>query len=127
MAKPVQTWRMWRSKQAFKPSVLADGVIAKCAAYAAREHGDARRALELLRVSAELAERTGTPEQRLTKIDVPDSAEVGVRREWMLVELRDELAMLLGGRTAEELLLAARRGDGPDARQPAPGALRQLR
>ncbi len=37
-----------------------------------------------------LAERTGTPEQRLTKIDVPDSAEVGVRREWLLVELRDD-------------------------------------
>ncbi|MFC8923934.1 prolyl oligopeptidase family protein [Cellulosimicrobium sp. NPDC057127] len=37
-----------------------------------------------------LAENPGTPEQRLTKIDVPDSAEVGVRREWMLVELRED-------------------------------------
>ncbi|WP_435736566.1 prolyl oligopeptidase family serine peptidase [Cellulosimicrobium sp. PMB13] len=37
-----------------------------------------------------LAENPGTPEQVLTKIDVPDSAEVGVRREWMLVELRDD-------------------------------------
>ncbi|MCB7138012.1 prolyl oligopeptidase family serine peptidase [Cellulosimicrobium marinum] len=37
-----------------------------------------------------LAEHTGTPDQVLTKIDVPDSAEVGVRREWMLVELRDD-------------------------------------
>jgi prolyl oligopeptidase len=37
-----------------------------------------------------LAEDPGTPEQRLTKIDVPDSAEVGVRREWMLVELRED-------------------------------------
>lgn len=46
-----------RSKLAFKESVVGEGVIEKCAAYAAREHGDARRALELLRVSAELVER----------------------------------------------------------------------
>ncbi|WP_454043278.1 prolyl oligopeptidase family serine peptidase [Cellulosimicrobium sp. Marseille-Q8652] len=44
-----------------------------------------------------LAEAPGTPEQRLTKIDVPDSAEVGVRREWMLVELRDDWTV--GGAT----------------------------
>ena len=29
----------------------------KCAAFAAKEHGDARRALDLLRVAGELAER----------------------------------------------------------------------
>ena len=46
-----------RAKLAFKESACADGVIAKCAAYAAREHGDARRALDLLRVAGELAER----------------------------------------------------------------------
>ncbi|MBD8080150.1 prolyl oligopeptidase family serine peptidase [Cellulosimicrobium arenosum] len=44
-----------------------------------------------------LAEHAGTPEQRLTRIDVPDSAEVGVRREWLLVELREDWAA--GGRT----------------------------
>jgi len=48
-----------RSKEAFKEGVLGEGVIQKCAAYAAREHGDARRALELLRVAGELAERKG--------------------------------------------------------------------
>ncbi|MCK5333521.1 MAG: cell division control protein Cdc6, partial [Candidatus Aenigmarchaeota archaeon] len=36
-----------------------DGVIAKCAALAAQEHGDARRAIDLLRVAGELAERNG--------------------------------------------------------------------
>jgi len=46
-----------RASLAFKESACADGVIAKCAAYAAREHGDARRALDLLRVAGELAER----------------------------------------------------------------------
>jgi len=46
-----------RASLAFKSGVLGEGVIEKCAAYAAREHGDARRALELLRVAAEIAER----------------------------------------------------------------------
>jgi cell division control protein 6 len=46
-----------RAKMAFSEGVLEEGLIEKCAAYAAREHGDARRAIELLRVAAELAER----------------------------------------------------------------------
>jgi cell division control protein 6 len=46
-----------RSEQALRPKVLSDEVIPLCAALAAQEHGDARRALDLLRVSVELAER----------------------------------------------------------------------
>jgi len=46
-----------RAEIAFKSDVLEDMVIPLCAAYAAQEHGDARRALDLLRVSGELAER----------------------------------------------------------------------
>ena len=46
-----------RAELAFKPGVLSDFVIPLCAALAAREHGDARRALDLLRVSGEVAER----------------------------------------------------------------------
>ena len=49
-----------RSEMAFKVDVVDDGVIAKCAAFAAREHGDARRALDLLRVAGELSERDGS-------------------------------------------------------------------
>ena len=48
-----------RSKIAFSPGVISEEVVAKCGAYAAREHGDARRALDLLRVAGEIAERTG--------------------------------------------------------------------
>mgnify|MGYP006417234743 FL=1 len=40
-----------RTNAAFKEGTLMPGVIEKCAAYAAREHGDARRALELIRVA----------------------------------------------------------------------------
>ena len=49
-----------RAKIAFREGVLEEGVIQKCAAYAAREHGDARRALELLRIAGEIAEREGS-------------------------------------------------------------------
>jgi len=46
-----------RSKKVFREGAIQEGVIAKCAAFAAREHGDARRALDLLRIAGELAER----------------------------------------------------------------------
>jgi len=62
-----------RANNAFKEEVLEDGVIAKCAAYAAREHGDARRALDLLRVAGELAEREGNERILLKHIDDANS------------------------------------------------------
>jgi cell division control protein 6 len=50
-----------RAAMAFNDGALDEGVIPLCAALAAREHGDARRALDLLRVAAEIAEREGAP------------------------------------------------------------------
>ena len=47
-----------RTDKAFVDEALQDGVISKCSALAAQEHGDARRALDLLRVAGELAERS---------------------------------------------------------------------
>lgn len=58
-----------RAEQAFKKGVLDEGVIPKCAAYAAREHGDARRALDLLRISGELAEREGKEKVSESHVD----------------------------------------------------------
>jgi len=58
-----------RSLEAVKENILEEGVIAKCAAYAAREHGDARRALELLRVAVELAERKGILKITIKELD----------------------------------------------------------
>ncbi len=57
-----------RAQLAFKPGVLEEMVIPLCAAYAAQEHGDARRALDLLRVSGELAERTKSPRVQETHV-----------------------------------------------------------
>lgn len=48
-----------RSTLAFDNGTASDSVLRLIAALAAQEHGDARRALDLLRVSAELAERLG--------------------------------------------------------------------
>nr|WP_286668363.1 ORC1-type DNA replication protein [Haloglomus salinum] len=49
-----------RADVAFKPESLTEDVIPLCAAFAAQEHGDARRALDLLRTAGELAERDRT-------------------------------------------------------------------
>lgn len=59
-----------RSEEAFIEKILHEGVIPKCAAFAAREHGDARRALDLLRIAGELAERDGSKSVLLKHIDL---------------------------------------------------------
>jgi cell division control protein 6 len=74
----LQSILKYRAKKAFKENVLEEGVIEKCAAYAAREHGDARRALELLRVAGELAERRSEDKIKIKHIDM---AEEKVERD----------------------------------------------
>lgn len=59
-----------RANESFKPKVVSEGVIAKCAAFAAREHGDARRALDLLRVAGEIAERESNSKIKIEHIDM---------------------------------------------------------
>ena len=58
-----------RANIAFRKNTLGEGVIGKCAALAAREHGDARRALELLRIAGELAERKNENKVLIQHID----------------------------------------------------------
>ena len=48
-----------RAKVAFLPGVIPDATINLCAAMAGSEHGDARRAVDLLRIAGEVAEREG--------------------------------------------------------------------
>ena len=70
-----------RAKEAFGEGIVREGVIEKCAAYAAREHGDARRALELLRVSAEIAERKN---KSFICVENIDEAEEKIERDRVL-------------------------------------------
>src|SRR3989344_9219317 len=63
---------------AFKKGVIEEGVIEKCAAYAAREHGDARRALELIRVAGEVAERKNKSKVNVGNLD---EAEEKIERD----------------------------------------------
>ncbi|MEK6937653.1 MAG: orc1/cdc6 family replication initiation protein [Nanoarchaeota archaeon] len=58
-----------RAQKAFKEGALQPGVIEKCAAYAARDHGDARRAIDLLRIAGELAERAGSSSIEIIHLD----------------------------------------------------------
>ncbi len=76
-----------RSEKAFKEGVLEEGVIAKCAAFAAREHGDARRALDLLRVAGEIAERENNKQVSLKHID---AANQKIERDKMLDIIESE-------------------------------------
>ena len=46
-----------RIKEAFIPNSVADSALNLCAALAGGEHGDARRAIDLIRVAGEIAER----------------------------------------------------------------------
>jgi len=61
-----------RANKAFKEGSLEQGVVEKCSAYAAREHGDSRRALELLRVAGEIAERNDCDKVDLKHVDEAD-------------------------------------------------------
>ncbi len=68
---------LWeRAREAFQPGAVDDSVISYVAALAAREHGDARRALDLLRVAGEVAERENAP-----RVTVEH-----VKKAWMQLE-----------------------------------------
>jgi archaeal cell division control protein 6 len=57
-----------RAKTAFKPGVLTEEALQLCAAFAAQEHGDARRAIDLLRVASEIADKAN--KQKIEENDV---------------------------------------------------------
>ncbi len=77
-AMQIQNILQQRAKKAFTEGILEEGLIEKCAAYAAREHGDARRAIELLRVAAEITERA--QEQKILITDL-DKAEKKIEKD----------------------------------------------
>ena len=76
-----------RTDKAFVEGALKDGVISKCSALAAQEHGDARRALDLLRVAGELSERS--EDQQIEKMHV-DKAQDKIERDRVVETVRKQ-------------------------------------
>jgi cell division control protein 6 len=62
-----------RANLAFNAGVISPQVISKCSALAAQEHGDARRALDLLRIAGETAERNGARMVEESHVDMAES------------------------------------------------------
>lgn len=77
-----------RTEEAFTDGVLGDGVISKCAALAASEHGDARRALDLIRVAGELAER-GEEDSKVS-MEYVDQAQDKIEKDRLKETVRSQ-------------------------------------
>ncbi|WP_101298293.1 Cdc6/Cdc18 family protein [Halegenticoccus soli] len=60
-------------RDAFKPNSLAEDVVPLVAAFGSQTHGDARKAIDLLRWAGELAERRGS--DTVTETDVREAQE----------------------------------------------------
>ncbi|MBI4144274.1 orc1/cdc6 family replication initiation protein [Candidatus Woesearchaeota archaeon] len=86
-AEQLQKILFQRVTSSFQHGVVKEGVVEKCAALAAREHGDARRAIELLRVAGELAEREGSD---FVDISHLDKAEEKVEKDKVLELVKNQ-------------------------------------
>jgi len=86
-----------RRRDAFHNEVLDDDVIPLAAAFAAQTHGDARKAIDLMRVAGELAEREGDDRVR----------EEHVREAQDKVEKNRVLEVVRGISTQKKLCLYA--------------------
>ena len=62
-----------RKRVAFQDGVLEDGIIAMCAAYGAKDAGDARKALDLLLEAGDVARENGT--DNVTEAHVQEARE----------------------------------------------------
>ena len=71
-AMQLQDILLKRAALAFQEGVLGRGVVAKAAALAAQEHGDARKALDLLRIAGEVVERSGGEHISISHIDLAE-------------------------------------------------------
>jgi len=70
-----------RAKIAFYEYVLKEDIIPLCAALAAKEHGDARKALQLLRKAGELAERA---QSKIVTSKYVEKAQEDIERDYIM-------------------------------------------
>ncbi|MDS0293677.1 orc1/cdc6 family replication initiation protein [Halogeometricum luteum] len=66
-----------RRRDAYQEGVLEDGIIPLSAAFAAQDHGDARKAIDLFRKAGEIADRQGTG--TICEADVRDAQKEAER------------------------------------------------
>ncbi len=86
-----------RTDDAFLPGTVDDSALKLCAAVAGGEHGDARRAIDLLRVAGEIAER-----EQAAKV-----AEKHIREASQKIEESKETAVLKSYPLHEKLAIMA--------------------
>jgi len=86
-----------RSKLAFNDDTVSDAAINLCAAMAGKENGDARRAIDLLRVAAEIAER-----ERVSKVE-----EKHIRLAQEKIEIDTNYEVLKNSTTHTKLVIVA--------------------
>lgn len=86
-----------RIEQAFIPNSVEEYALNLCAAMAGREHGDARRAIDLLRVAGEIAERK---QEDMVK-------EVHIREASQKIEENKEVTALKSYPLHEKILIIA--------------------
>ncbi|MFX1487919.1 MAG: Cdc6/Cdc18 family protein [Promethearchaeota archaeon] len=70
-----------RAKIAFNEDVLKEEVIPLCAAIAAKEHGDARKALQLLRKAGELAEQA---QSKIVTLKYVEKAQEDLEKDYVV-------------------------------------------
>ena len=70
-----------RAKIAFHDSILKEDIIPLCAALAAKEHGDARKALQLLRKAGELAERA---QSKIVTSKYVEKAQEDIEKDYIM-------------------------------------------
>jgi cell division control protein 6 len=70
-----------RAKIAFHKDVLKEELIPLCAAIAAKEHGDARKALQLLRKAGELAERA---QSKIVSSEYVEKAQDEIEKDYIM-------------------------------------------
>lgn len=112
-----------RIEQAFVKGAVEDSALNLCSAFAGREHGDARRAIDLLRVAGEIAEReqkTSINENhiRLARNKIEENKEVTALQSFPLHEKLLIIAFMKTSELTTGAIYIAYKGLCKTVRQP---------
>ena len=112
-----------RIEQAFVKGAVEDSALNLCSALAGREHGDARRAIDLLRVAGEIAEReqkTSINENhiRLARNKIEENKEVTALQSFPLHEKLLIIAIMKTTELTTGVIYTAYKGICKTVRQP---------